>query len=295
MNKPSGVTSHDVVAKARRVLQTRAVGHCGTLDPLAEGLLILVVGEATKMSQFLLEGDKSYELEMTLGLTTDTLDITGQTLSEDSSPVDDQKIQSVMENFIGEKNWPVPLYSAVKVQGQKLYEYGRQGEQVERPVKLMKFWNLEFQERNQQKVRFHIHCSKGSYIRTWVHEFGQSLGCGAALSYLKRTSSTPFQLQQAQTLESIESDLVQKKQPSSFLTLTEAWNRDQIIKVKGLDEKLMKNGQIGHELKLRLIQKFNPDSLSTPFLIQSSRTLQPLALVSFEAERGFVTRRVFNF
>jgi tRNA pseudouridine55 synthase len=295
VNKRSGVTSHDVVAQARRILKTRTVGHCGTLDPLAEGLLILVVGEATKMSQYILEGDKSYLLEMILGLTTDTLDTTGQILEQKEVTVSEQQIQTALQSFIGEKEWQVPLYSAVKVNGQKLYDYGRNEQKVERPMKKMKFWNVEFQNRDDKKLKFHLYCSKGSYIRTWVDELGKSLGCGSAMSFLRRTTSAPYDLSQAQSLEEIEADLNAGLIPRSFLSIVDSWSPSLVMRIKGHDEKLMKNGQISHDLKLRLIQCFQPEQAGATFLVQSSANERPLALIGLEPNKGFVIRRVFHF
>jgi len=293
INKDSGMTSHDVVHRLRRILGTSSVGHSGTLDPLADGLLILLAGEATKLSNYILEGNKSYHLEMKLGLTTDTLDVTGAAIEEKPVDVSTAMIRSRECEFAGEKEWRVPKYSAIKIKGKKLYEYARADEPIETPKKLMKFWDVEFLQHEGDRVQFHLHCSKGSYIRTWINEFGQSLGCGAAMSRLTRTSSDPFHLNQAQNLNQIESELKSGRTPVCFVPLDRALPQAKNLRVKGLDQKLLKNGQISHDLRLRLIQICDPEK--DRVMLVSTFDSQPVALIGFEPQVGFVIRRVFHF
>lgn len=299
IHKASGVTSHDVVNQMRKILSTREIGHCGTLDPLAEGLMILIAGEATKLSQYLLEGNKSYRLEMQLGTQTDTLDVTGEVLSEKNVDVSTDQILQQVPAFQGEKEWKVPIYSAIKVKGKKLYEVAREKkadasqEIQEVPVKKMKFWDIEFLSKKDQRVSFHLHCSKGSYVRTWVDEFGKSLGCGAALSQLLRTSSQPYRLEQSQSLQDLEQTVRQNKIPSCFIPIENALPGAKKIKATGPDIRLLKNGQLGHDLRLQLIRVFDPQKDQVA-LIMNTENGKPLALVGLDSEKGFVIRRVFN-
>ena len=160
VNKPTGMTSHDVVSVVRRALNTREVGHSGTLDPMASGLMVLLIGEATKLSSYVTEGNKSYEVGLKLGVTTDTLDTTGQVLTEKQVSSTDEDVQKSALALVGEMILPIPIFSAKKIDGKKLYEYAREGEAVEIPSKVMKFWNVETRENRA----FHLHCSKGSFI-----------------------------------------------------------------------------------------------------------------------------------
>ncbi len=293
VKKDPGMTSHDVVYRLRKILSTPSIGHSGTLDPIAEGLLILLVGEATKLSQYILEGNKSYLLEMQLGIRTDTFDITGEKLEEKPVDVSTDLIRTLANQFSGEKEWNVPIHSAVKVKGKKLYEYAREQQEIIPPKKIMKFWDVEFIQREGNFVRFHLHCSKGSYIRTWIQEFGLSLGCGATMTKLIRTSSVPFHVDQASSLEEIDQAIKGKKSLSCFIPLEQALPQSKKIRVKGQDQRLLKNGQISHDLKLQLIQVCNPEI--DRLIVATSVELEPLALIGFEPEVGFLIRRVFHF
>ena len=293
VNKDVGITSHDVVYRLRKILGISSIGHSGTLDPIAGGLLVMLVGEATKLSQYILEGDKSYQLEMQLGLQTDTFDITGEKLKEVIVDISQEEIQKTLVHFSGEKEWPVPIHSAIKVKGKKLYEYARSDQEVEVPKKKMKFWNVEFLSQEQNRVQIHLHCSKGSYIRTWINEFGLKLGCGATMTQLTRTTSVPFELGQAFTLNQIENTLKNNDSLSCFIPLEHALPGAKKIRVKGQDQRLLKNGQISHDLKLKLIHACNPEIDRLIFV--TSNESEPLALIGFEEHVGFSIRRVFHF
>lgn len=293
VNKDSGMTSHDVVYRLRKILGISSIGHSGTLDPIAEGLLIMLVGEATKLSQYILEGNKSYKLEMQMGVRTDTFDITGEKLEIKPVDLSTDFIQSRVQDFSGEKEWSVPVHSAIKVKGKKLYEYARNQEEIVPPKKIMKFWDVEFLHREGDLVQFHLHCSKGSYIRSWIQELGLSLGCGATMTKLVRTSSVPFNLKQSLSLDHIEKAIKQNQTPACFIPLEQALPQSKKIRIKGVDQKLLRNGQISHDLKLRLIQICNPEV--DRLMLVTSFEAEPLALVGFEPGQGFVIRRVFHY
>jgi tRNA pseudouridine55 synthase len=296
VKKPAGITSHEVVARARRVFGTPAVGHCGTLDPLATGLLVLLVGEGTKLSQYILEGDKSYRVGVLFGKESDTLDITGEiTKTYDVRPNPDL-IQQQGEKLAGAFQWPIPKYSAKKVDGKKLYEYAREGAEVEIPTKEMKFWDVKCIDVNPdgQKAVFDISCSKGSFIRSWTDTLGKTLQCGAVMETLERTSSKPYKVDQANTLEEIAQAFEQKRTPECLIPLEIALPGSKRLKVKGMDENLFKNGQISFDLRARLIQTFNPKTDQFVF-IMGTEAERPLGVVGIEPGKGFVVRRVFNF
>lgn len=295
VKKPAGVTSHDVVSRARRVFHTPSVGHCGTLDPMATGLLILLVGEATKISQFILEGDKSYRVSLVFGKETDTLDITGQVLNTSDKRVSADEIASSAQKLSGSFLWPVPRYSAKKMDGKKLYEYAREGISVDIPTKDMKFWDVRclLVDPAGTEAHFELSCSKGSFIRTWVDQLGQSLGCGATMSALERTRSVPFCVENACSLEEISEGLNHPSELSCLIPLHLAFPTQKRIRIKGLDQHLFRNGQISHDLRARLIHVFNP-RLDQIVVIQSQEGDRILGLVGVEPNKGFVVRRVFN-
>lgn len=295
VDKPSGISSHDVVSRLRRILGTRAVGHSGTLDPMASGLMACLVNEGTKLSQYILEGDKGYRLRAQFGVRTDTLDTTGEILEQ--RPTDHltrELILTEAAKLQGEMDVEVPIYSAIKVQGKKLYEYARGEQEVAVPRKLMKFWDIVPVEVGPDWAEFDIKCSKGSYIRTWIDLLGKALGCGAAMSGLRRTWSAPYLIQQAQTLEQIEGVVKAGALGSAFVPMELALPQVKRIRIKGQDKVLLGNGQISHDLRSQLISAFNPDvDQYIQVLAQDGGHL--LAIIGLEPGRGFVLRRVFKY
>ncbi|MBC7464951.1 MAG: tRNA pseudouridine(55) synthase TruB [Bdellovibrio sp.] len=293
VDKPQGLTSHDVVARVRRLFGTREVGHSGTLDPLASGLMVLLIGEATKLSQYVTEGDKSYQVGFTLGVTTDTLDMTGAVQSEKPVTISLEKIQNSALNLIGELTLPVPMFSAKKIEGKKLYEYARENQVIEQPKKVMKFWDVRSLDSiPEADPMFELSCSKGSFIRSWVSILGEELGCGAAMSSLRRTASHQFHLNDAITLEALE--LKTKEERISLLVpLDQALKDVKRIRIKGQDQALMKNGQISHNLKTQLITTFNPKQDQIIQILPEEKG-KILALIGLEEGTGFKIKRVFN-
>ncbi|MBY0555238.1 tRNA pseudouridine(55) synthase TruB [bacterium] len=289
INKPQGLTSHDVVSRVRRILHTKEVGHSGTLDPLATGLMVLLIGEATKLSSYVTEGDKSYKVGVKLGVTTDTLDVTGSVLAEKTVQQNINEINETALNIKGEFELPIPMFSAKKIDGKKLYEYAREGEVIAQPKKIMKFWNVELCE---EKLQFSLHCSKGSFIRSWVELLGQQLGCGATMQSLERTSSHQFSLKDAVTLEQLESIPAQEVS-NRLIPLDRALKGVKSIRVSGQDATLMKNGQISHPLRTQLITRFNPDHDEIIQILPEEKG-KLLALIGLEKGQGFKIKRVFN-
>lgn len=299
VDKPSGISSHDVVARLRRILGTRAVGHSGTLDPLASGLMACLINEGTKLSQYILEGDKGYRVRIQFGVRTDTLDTTGTVL--ETKPVDltKEQILAAASKLVGEMEVEVPIYSAIKVQGKKLYEYARGEEEVQIPKKVMKFWDVEPVEIGLDWAEFDIKCSKGGYIRTWVDLLGKDLGCGAAMSGLRRTWSAPYLIQQGKTLEAIEAE-VKAQTPenawtgSAFVPMSLALPGAKRVRVKGQCRVLLGNGQISHDLRTQLIAHFKPDQ-DQYIQVLGQDTGELLAVVGLEPGKGFVIRRGFRY
>jgi len=297
INKPSGMTSHDVVAIARRLLGTKSVGHSGTLDPLASGLMVLLIGEGTKLSQYILERDKAYLVRAQLGLETDTLDTTGTTVNTFPVEVSESQVRSMALGLQGELSLPVPIYSAVKIAGQKLYEYARKDQAVEVPMKNMNFYDLEVKAQGKDWIDVFMRCSKGSYVRAWVHLLGQKLGTGAAMSALLRTESTPYSLNQAISLEQLE-DRVMKAPISEdipgFIPMSATLPHFKVTRVQGQDQAMIGNGLISHDLRSRLITLFQPGR-DEGIKVISQRSGELLALIGLEPGKGFVIRRVFRY
>ena len=205
-NKPKGWTSHDAVDFIRRRVGQRAVGHAGTLDPMATGLLVMLLGKATKKFDEFGRMDKEYEAEMTLGITTDTYDLEGKITSKtEVMGVSAERIRKIFLGMTGKRMQTPPAYSAVKRQGKKLYELARAGIAAEVPPREITVYDLQFLDLEIPKVSFRVRCSKGTYIRSLCHEAGESLGCGAALSKLMRTSVGSMRLEKALTDQSLRS------------------------------------------------------------------------------------------
>jgi tRNA pseudouridine55 synthase len=205
IDKPAGITSHDVVSRVRRILGTRKVGHTGTLDPFATGVLPVAVNDGTKAIQFLDEGVKCYEALMCLGVATDTQDMTGKVLREkDFSAVNIQYFEDVISQFIGTISQVPPMYSAIKKGGQPLYKLARKGEEVERTPRLIEIHSIALLFFSPPLVSFRVTCSRGTYVRTLTEDIGNMLGCGAALKELRRTASGQFDIKRAINLEVLQ-------------------------------------------------------------------------------------------
>lgn len=203
VDKPDGWTSHDVVAKLRRALGERRVGHGGTLDPMATGVLPVFVGRATRAAEFAAGGDKEYIATLRLGVITDTQDTTGTVLETRPVSVTDAALAGCLARFLGDIRQIPPMYSAIKQDGKRLYELARAGKEVERAPRPVTIHGLEVLSRAGDEVSLRVACSKGTYVRTLCHDIGQALGCGGAMAALRRTRAAGFTQEQAVALEQI--------------------------------------------------------------------------------------------
>lgn len=205
--KPPNMTSHDVVGRLRRLTKIKRIGHTGTLDPMAAGVLPVCIGKSTKIIEYF-EGDsKTYRCEMTLGASTDTEDAWGKVLEESDFLPSEDAIRQALMSFIGEIDQVPPMYSALKINGQKLYDLARQGKVVERKPRRRTIHNIDIIDINLDKktVLYDVTCSKGTYVRTICHDVGVRLGCFAHMSFLMRTTSGQFHIKEAVTLEDLQS------------------------------------------------------------------------------------------
>ena len=276
IDKKEGMTSHDVVFSLRKIIKDKQVGHIGTLDPMAEGLLVCLVGESVKLSDYLMGSNKTYRLTFKLGVETDTWDITGQVLKTTAQVVDSNVIRSAIELLMGNQVLAIPMYSAKKVDGKKLYEVARKssanlapmseqtkensefvGVEFEGPAKDMKFWDLKIAFIEYPYVSLEFQCSKGSFVRSWVYTLGKRLGVGAALSKLQRLAIGEFSLEKATTLENLKAlpDHAQIYKASYYLSPWVALKKRTIIELEIAERDKLKNGLVSYLLANRISEK----------------------------------------
>lgn len=204
VNKPSGITSRDVVNSVCKILGTKKVGHTGTLDPLADGVLVLCVGKATKLVDVITSNDKEYVAMVKLGILTDTLDVDGKVLEKRNCYVNKQELIKVLKSFIGKYNQEVPIYSAVKINGKKLYEYARNGEKIVLPKREVNVKAIELLDLNNDSYSFKVTVSKGTYVRSLIKDINDKLGIIGVMSKLTRTRQGRFKIEESYSINDIE-------------------------------------------------------------------------------------------
>ena len=245
INKPWGKTSHDMVYFIRKTFGMKKVGHTGTLDPAATGVLPICIGKATKAADMLTASDKSYVAELALGMTTDTLDAEGKILSEQPFDyVDEAKLKNILERYIGEIYQIPPMFSAIKKNGKKLYELARNGITVEREKRLVKIKNISLLDFNREKglARIAVDCSKGTYIRTLCDDIGMELGCGAYMNSLVRTASGMFKIESSYSEEEIIKAKENGELEKLVTPIDELFSDYPKIKLNEKQSQLVKNG-----------------------------------------------------
>lgn len=243
--KEKGFTSHDVVAKLRGIAGQKKIGHTGTLDPDAEGVLPVCLGKATKLCDLLTEKDKTYEAVMLLGIRTDTQDISGTVLEEKTTEtVKEDDVRAAVEAFVGEYDQIPPMYSALKVQGKKLYELARQGIEVERKPRRVQIREIKILDMELPRVRMSVTCSKGTYIRTLCEDIGDKLGCGACMEKLLRTRVERFKIEDSLRLSRIQEIKEQGKLNEILLPIDEMFPELTRIMLNEETACAVKNGNI---------------------------------------------------
>ena len=251
IDKPPGMTSFDVVRQVRRMTKTRRVGHAGTLDPMATGVLPVAVGTATRLIEYLMAGDKAYRATLKLGSATDTQDSDGQVLEEKSwQDVDLASVSAAVENFIGDFEQLPPMYSALKKDGQPLYKLARQGIEVDREPRRVHVESLTIDEYSPPYMTFTVTCSKGTYVRTLCHEIGQILGCGAHMTDLRRLSCGRFDLAASHPLQ-VFKELSEQGRALPFLSLADILADWKALTVDGVILKRLQNGVAPHMADLK--------------------------------------------
>ena len=206
INKPKGPTSHDVIYRVRRIAKTKKVGHTGTLDPMATGLMVVCIGSATKAADYITNGNKAYLATMKLGFVSDTLDSTGNITPLPYKEISEEELRNVFSSFVGEYAQTPPMYSAKKIEGKKLYELARKGEIIERKAVCVNIIQLDIKSIQNDTITFYVECSKGTYIRSLIDDIGKKLNYGAIMTELKRVKSGQFSIDssKAYTLEELE-------------------------------------------------------------------------------------------
>ncbi len=245
VDKEKGYTSFDVVAKLRGILGIRKIGHTGTLDPDATGVLVCCIGKATKLIPLMEGADKTYRATMRLGLVTDTQDIWGTELSESSyDDITHEMIKTELESVIGDQMQVPPMYSAKKVGGKKLYELAREGREIERKPVPITVHSVSDVSIDIPEVTFTVKVSKGTYIRTLIHDMGTALGCGACMSELRRITAGKYDIGQAHTLNEIESLMKAGDINKTLLPIDKAFEGMERLTIKPSFEKLLRNGNL---------------------------------------------------
>lgn len=240
--KEAGYTSHDVVAKLRGILKQKKIGHTGTLDPQAQGVLPVCLGKGTKLCDLLADHDKEYEAVLRLGITTDTQDMEGNVLQESSVQVSEEEVRTCILSFQGEQMQVPPMYSALKVNGKKLYELAREGKVVERKARPVTFHKIEVLWMELPKVKIRVQCSKGTYIRTLCNDIGEKLGCGGCMEELLRTRVERFALEDAVKLDEVQKAMEEGTVDSLILPVDRIFDQYPTAKTTTQGDLLVHNG-----------------------------------------------------
>ena len=239
IDKPQGWTSQDVTARLRRVFQTRRIGHGGTLDPMATGVLPVFVGRATRGVEFFEHAEKTYETVLRLGLTTDTEDISGTVLTEQEAFVTGEMLEAVLQKFRGEILQVPPMYSALKINGQKLVDLARKGKTVERQPRPITIHELTLLGMEAEGIRLRVRCSKGTYIRTLCKDIGEALGCGGCMAALRRVRAGEYTIEEAVPLQ----ELLESENPEQYLRPVDSMFRNYpAVELTANQEKRCRNG-----------------------------------------------------
>ncbi|MBK5243773.1 MAG: tRNA pseudouridine(55) synthase TruB [Eubacteriaceae bacterium] len=242
--KEKGMTSHDVVFRARKILKTKKIGHTGTLDPDAEGVLVLCIGKATKMVEYIIEHEKTYEAQVILGIETDTGDISGKLIHDGGSKVTLDAFEKILSRFTGNIMQKPPIYSAIRIKGKKLYHYARSGEAVEipeRPVSISKLSLLEFSEEKQQ-AKLMVTCSKGTYIRSLCQDIGAALGSYGCMGSLLRHRVGDFTIETAHKLSEIEKKEENNQLDEFIYSMAYSLDRYRCVTANEQGKKFLTNG-----------------------------------------------------
>ena len=240
--KEAGFTSHDVVAKLRGIVKQKKIGHTGTLDPDAEGVLPVCLGNATKLCGLLTEKEKTYRAVLLLGQTTDTQDTSGRVLTEAPVTATGEEVREAIMSFLGDYDQVPPMYSALKVNGKKLYELAREGKEVERQARRVRILDMEIHEIRLPEVTFTVTCSSGTYIRTLCQDIGEKLGCGGCMKSLLRTKVDRFELADSHKLSELETMMHEGRIGEVLLPVDDVFAACPAVRIRQESDRLIQNG-----------------------------------------------------
>lgn len=279
INKEKDYTSHDVVAKLRGILHMKKIGHTGTLDPQAEGVLPVALGKGTRLVELLTEKKKTYRAVLRLGVTTDTQDMTGTVLEQKEVRVSHEEVQEAAKSFLGRQMQVPPMYSAVKVNGKKLYELAREGQVIERAPRPVEFYEIHVEKIDLPLVTLQVTCSKGTYIRTLCHDMGERLGCGGAMEELLRMASGNFTLEESYTLGEVEAFVQEGSIEEKVISIEDVLSEYPCVSCMPLGDRLLLNG---NPLAENLVQ--NTSRGETLRMCTSNGTF--VGLYGWDAQKG---------
>lgn len=295
IDKPGDRTSHDVVDNVRDVTGLKQIGHAGILDQMATGLLVLLVGRATKLSDFILNADKGYHARVQLGIETDSLDISGKILTQMSVDLPVESIRKAVHSLSGLLELPVPAFSAIKVKGRPLHQYARSRQKIDLPRRSMNFYEIDILDIGSDFVEVAFRCSKGSYVRSWALALGQRLGVPAVVGSLRRTYSAPYNLSDALTLDQFSQTWTSRNWGAvkGMVSLSECLPQWKTFRVLGRDQRLMRDGQIPLWLQQRLL---NPIELKgfDGVKVVDGHDGHLLALIAPDEKKVLRIKRVFS-
>ena len=252
--KEKGFTSHDVVAKLRGILKMKKIGHTGTLDPQAEGVLPVCLGKATKLCDFITDRTKTYKAVLLLGKVTDTLDVFGRVIEENECNVSAEEIAQIIKSFVGKQEQVPPMYSALKVNGKKLYELAREGKTIERQSRVLEIFSIEISEISLPRVTFTVTCSKGTYIRSLCDDIGKKAGCGGCMEELTRTRSGNFDINSALKLDEIQALVYAGRIEEHLMKMDSVFNDYSSLAIKKEYNKMLYNG---NKMPVESIKKYD--------------------------------------
>ncbi len=261
VNKPAGMTSHDVVSVVRKFSRLQRVGHAGTLDPLATGVLLVCLGQAARVAEYLTDHDKKYRARVRLGIEMDTYDATGAIIAQREVTATREQIETALRGFIGKISQQPPAYSAIKQKGVPLYKLARQGKEVETAPRAVEIFSIELRAIEPPDVEFDVHCGKGTYIRSLAHDLGEKLGCGAHLTALTRTASGHFTLDDARTLDELRGAFDGGYAERYLIPIDEALLQFEAVIVDAVTAKRLEQGNAitcGRDYSTALLRAYSP-------------------------------------
>ncbi len=292
--KPRGLTSFQVVSKLRKILNIRKIGHTGTLDPEAEGVLVVCIGEATKIAQILTNTKKVYEAEVVFGIETDTWDMEGKIVREKECRNLKDKILNTLSDFIGEINQIPPMYSAISYKGKRLYKLAREGKNIERKPRKVRIYKIDFLDYREDKyptASFQIECGSGTYIRSFAYDLGRKIDCPASLFSLVRKEVGDFSIKNAHTLDEISKYIKEGKIGEFLIPIKDAFPSPNVLSINDKEKEKVKKGQyiLVSEDRLR------DTNILEPIILLYNET--PIAFGKIEKRKDrylFYPKRVFN-